>query len=371
MSTRALTVTEALDADGIQVEPGPHAPTALPSDETEVARILKRASADRWRLLPSGLGGKLARCRPEVLSGQFDCVLSTRRLDKVVAYVPGDGTLTAQAGCRMDELAQHVSEHGHYLTPSVPHPDQATLGGTLGAGISGPERIRFGPARHHVLGMRVALADGTLATSGGRLVKNVTGFDLQRLYYGSRGTLCVILEASLRLFPMPEAEQTWQLESHSVDDLLDACTKLAALPLRPLAVILTRDALGEVWSLDIHIAGRPRQLAAERELGLGSLGQAQLTVIEGPQARLCRERNQREAYAIDRPPSLRITCLPSRLGHALATLDRELDLPFQLRAEPHVASIDVCLEPQTATGSAADLVEPVGRLARALREHGA
>lgn len=369
MTLLPAKVTEALEGEGIQVEESLHAPTALPRDEAQVVRILERASADGWRILPAGLGSKLAWARPEFTAGEFDCVLSTRRLDQVVAYVPGDGTLTAQAGCRMGDLARHVSEHGHYLTPCVPHPDEATLGGTLGAGVSGPERIRFGPVRHHVLGMRVALADGTLASSGGRLVKNVTGFDLQRLYCGSRGTLCVQLEASLRLFSMPEAEQVWRLEYPTMEGALEACASLAALPIRPYAVLVTCGSARDTWCLEVHIGGHGRQLGEERELGLNSLGGADLAVFEGPEARAQRERAQANIHPHDRAASLRITCLPSGLARALGTVERKLDLAFTISAQPQVALIDISFDADAFSGT--NLIDRVGRLARALREDGA
>jgi len=130
-----------------------------------------------------------------------DWILSTRRLVGIVAYEPGDGTLTARAGTTFAALDEATERGGHVVTPDVAYPARATLGGAVGEGRSGFDRLRYGPTRHHVLGVRALLADGTFAKSGGQLVKNVTGYDLHRLYCGSRGSLCALVEVSLRLFP--------------------------------------------------------------------------------------------------------------------------------------------------------------------------
>ena len=155
-------------------------------------------------MVPCGLGSKLGWTRPPP---RADLLVSTRRLAGLLRHEPDDGTLSALAGTPMSELRAAALAGGHWLTPDVAAPRRATLGGVIAAGQSGLDRLRFGPARHHVLGARVMLADGTIARSGGQLVKNVTGFDLHRLYAGSHGSLCVILEVALRLFPAPRARR--------------------------------------------------------------------------------------------------------------------------------------------------------------------
>lgn len=340
-------------ADEVTVEDGP-VPTALPADVDELRLVLARATEGGLRLVPSGLGSKLSWCRPEVGSGNADLLLSTRRLDAVLDYVPGDGTLTAQAGTTMAALGETVRAGGHRLTPAVPRPAEATLGGTLGAGHSGPDRLHDGPVRHHVLGMGVVLADGTLAKSGGKLVKNVTGFDLHRLYTGSRGTLCVILEASLRLFPAPDAQRALSVGGDGVEPLLEAAAELRALPASPLALVL-ENTLQEGWRLHLFLAGRGPQVTAEAAAARGVLGSArglgEPEELEGGAAeeRFASVRDlERPAPPSSGPsswpwPQLRIVTRPSRIAAALSALVDGLDP--RLVVQPGVAQA-VAFAPQ-------------------------
>ncbi len=253
---------ETLAREGIEAEWRDNTPLVLPRDETEVQAVLRRAHGLNLRVLPMGLGSKLDWCRPGQAEAA-DLLLSTRHLNSVVDHVPGDGTLTAQAGCTLSQLEQRVLTGGHRLTPAVPNPEGATLGGVLGAGLSGPDRQKRGPLRHHVLGLRVALPDGTLARSGGRLVKNVTGFDLHRLYTGSRGTLCVLLEASLRLFPRADDHTHLVREESELELLLQRNADLRSLEVEPLAWTLENHA--GPWRLHVALEGRGRAHAQDVE----------------------------------------------------------------------------------------------------------
>ena len=234
-------LANALAAEGLELEQDARFafPLVAPASEEQLASVVARAGRDGLRVLPLGLGSKLSFTRPEALaaaradSDPIDLALSTQKLQEVQAYEPGDGTLTAAAGARWSDLAARVGRGGHRLTPDVPFPQRASLGGVLAAGLSGPDRLRDGPLRHHVLGMRVVRSDGSGSRTGGRLVKNVTGFDLHRLYCGSRGTLCVIVEASLRLFPAPHAERALSVRSADVRRLFQVCARGAALRRTP------------------------------------------------------------------------------------------------------------------------------------------
>ena len=369
MSVKADSVAERLERADVRFELRTlgerELPVALPGDEAGVARTLELAGAERWRAVPTGLSSKLGWCRPEVLAGEADLLISTRELDEIVAYVPGDGTLTAQAGCRMLALGEHVAREGHRLTPDVPRPGDATLGGTLAAGISGPDRLLHGPSRHHVLGMRVALVDGTLARSGGRLVKNVTGFDLHRLFTGSRGTLCVVLEASLRLFPRPAGERVWHARARTTAGALDAVNALAELPpLAPRWMALARESGGAGWELALCAGGSERQLDVAREQVEGVLGSSEATELDGDAARDASARWRDLSLPPHGAPALVATCLPSRLGDVLATLEER---GGRLVVQPRVASVELFLDGPSGANGAADLVE----LARELAAQGA
>jgi FAD/FMN-containing dehydrogenase len=135
-----------------------------------------------------------------------DVVLSTRLLNRVLEHEPGDLTAIVESGMRLSELQTHLARHGQRL--SLDPPGDPTLGACLAGDLSGPRRHRYGSMRDLVIGVTVVLADGTIASSGGRVVKNVAGYDLGKLFSGSRGRLGLIARIALRLHPLPAAEAT-------------------------------------------------------------------------------------------------------------------------------------------------------------------
>jgi glycolate oxidase FAD binding subunit len=175
-----------------------------PASADGVAALLRQASAEGWQVEPRGRGTKAGWGNP---AGPVDLALSTLSLDRLVEHAAGDLVVTAQAGLRLDELQAAVAREGQMLALDPPEAD-GTIGGTLAANASGPRRLRYGTARDLVIGTTVVLADGTIARSGGKVVKNVAGYDLAKLLCGSLGTLGVIVEATFRLHPLPAAART-------------------------------------------------------------------------------------------------------------------------------------------------------------------
>src|ERR687895_2064445 len=149
-----------------------------------------------------GAGTKLAWVR-----GEPDVELSTAGLDEIVEHNEGDLTAVLQAGVPLARAQQRFAEAGQMLALDPPD-GGATIGGVVATNDSGPLRTRYGGIRDLVVGMRVALADGTVAKSGGKVIKNVAGYDLAKLFTGSYGTLGAILEVSVRLHPLPPATAT-------------------------------------------------------------------------------------------------------------------------------------------------------------------
>ena len=137
--------------------------------------------------------------------------LTTGRLDRILEHEAGDLTCTVEAGIRLSALNETLGRSGQRL--SLDPPGDPTLGACLAAGLSGPLRHRFGTPRDLVLGVTVVLADGTIANAGGKVVKNVAGYDLGKLVCGSRGRLGLIARVSLRLHPVPEAARTLVVET--------------------------------------------------------------------------------------------------------------------------------------------------------------
>ena len=129
--------------------------------------------------------------------------VSLRKLCKITAYEPGDLVVTVQAGTRLVDLQAELAKRNQWLPLDPPYAE-ATIGGILGANSSGPRRYGYGTIRDHLLGIRVVGADGGLTRSGGRVVKNVTGFDLHKLHVGAYGSLGIVTEASFKLRPRPD-----------------------------------------------------------------------------------------------------------------------------------------------------------------------
>jgi glycolate oxidase FAD binding subunit len=172
-----------------------------PATREEVAAALAAAAREGLAVVPWGGGVGLAR---ESVPPRYDLALDLRALDRIVEYDPEDLTLTAECGVSIEALGAAVAARGQELPLEAARAARATLGGTLAANASGARRLRFGAPRDRILGARFVLGDGTLARTGGKVVKNVAGYGIHRLLCGSRGGLGVLLEASLKLQPAPE-----------------------------------------------------------------------------------------------------------------------------------------------------------------------
>ncbi len=196
-----------------------------PATREEVAGILRDAARDGLTVVPWGGGVSLARGRAP---RRYGLALDLTALDRVVEYSPEDMTVTAECGVTLGALREALAAHGQETALEGARAERATLGGLLAANASGPRRLRFGAPRDRILGAHFALADGTLARSGGRVVKNVAGYAIHRLLCGSRGGLGVLLEVSLKLAPAP-ARRVALLFGTGARALGDA-TRWAALP---------------------------------------------------------------------------------------------------------------------------------------------
>jgi FAD/FMN-containing dehydrogenase len=338
------------------IVPHDEIPLARPADEAELVELLHFASRTSKKLLPVGFGSKIAWSGP---LEPIDFALSTRAITGVVAYEPEDGTLTARAGSTIAELADIARRGGNHLTPDVAHTSHATLGGTLAAGHSGIDRTRYGPARHHVLGMRVVLADGTIARSGGRLVKNVTGFDMHRLYCGSHGTLGVIVECSLRLFAGPEATAFASASFATAADAVRAARSIEDEGARPYALVLEH-ALSKPLDWRLHVALAGRREPVEWELDLVRHEFADPVIDRDERARAAIDALRDRVPPIDARMSLRVNALPSELQRALELVERNAhssELDLDLFVQPSIACVDIAIAsgafPSAAAAAAA------------------
>ena len=225
----------------------PGAPPAdfvlAPRDGEETARLLDVASEHGLTVLPwgggehQGIGGRV----------DPDIVLVTSNLGTVVDYQPDDLTVVVGGGLRVTDLEQTLSERS--LTAVLPeHPGSGTVGGAIATAASPWRRLRFGPLRDRMLQVTLATGDGRVVTAGGRVVKNVTGYDIPRLGAGSLGALGVIVEACLKLWPRSEAAATVRVDDPE---------RAMEVAHRPLAVI------GAAEGVEVFLAGTAREVEAQ------------------------------------------------------------------------------------------------------------
>ena len=245
MSTKALTTTgleealrEVLPESSLVLEDGSHLVdgvkpqfTATPSSSAELADVLACANEHDAAIIPWGAGSSMLLGNvPE----RYDIALSTTRLDRVLEYEPADLTVTVEAGLTLAKLQALLNEQGQFLP--IGGPPQATVGGLLAVGHGGPSQHAYGRPRDWLLGCRIALVDGTVVHTGGRVVKNVAGYDLSRMMVGSLGTLGVFVEVTLKVAPLPAREETL-LITHA--DMIEACDAIRAAAKRGLALRAT------------------------------------------------------------------------------------------------------------------------------------
>jgi glycolate oxidase subunit GlcD len=220
--------------------------TFAPSCVEEVSAALLRARRMRRRIVVGSFerGRQTESPGDEAQSGSIH--LSLERMNQLVEHEPADLVATAEAGMTIGDFNERVGRAGQWLALDAPGGDAETLGAVVARGLGGAQAFGYGPPRRHVIGMTVALADGSLIRVGGRVVKNVAGYDLAKLFTGSRGTLGIILDVTVRLRPRPQSERT--LVAYSSDrSALSACVReVIDWPLFPVAAELLSPALADL-----------------------------------------------------------------------------------------------------------------------------
>ena len=291
-----------------------------PTTAAEVAEIV--AAGRPLEVVSGGTKRSVGRVRGA------EAVLSLAALNQVVDYAPEELVLTAQPGVSIATLEALVAAHGQMLPFEPPHLErllgadgQATLGGVLAANLSGPRRIRAGAARDHVLGIAAVTGRGEIIKAGGRVVKNVTGYDLSKLIAGSWGTLAVLTEVTIKVLPAPRAEASLLLSGL---DARRACAAMALAMNAPLEVSavahLPHEADGAVTAF--RLEGFAASVAARSE-SLASLLRAYGTpeiLDPGLSRALWARVREIEMFQGDPRPLWRLSVPPAdgwRVGEAL------------------------------------------------------
>jgi glycolate oxidase FAD binding subunit len=244
----------------------------FPGSVDEVRAIVTLAVEADVPIIPWGGGTAAARGMPAARAG---LVLGLRRLDRILEHEPGDLTVTVEAGRTVGALQTALRERGQWLSLDPADADHATLGGVIATNASGPRRHLYGTARDLLIGVTVVTADGTLVRGGGKVVKNVAGYDLPKLFVGSCGTLGVIVDVTVKLRPRPDDERLVVVPFTRLKDAGAGVRALMASDLIPNAVeLLDGEALralglgGAPAGLVVGFDGLPEQVDWQvKELG--------------------------------------------------------------------------------------------------------
>jgi glycolate oxidase FAD binding subunit len=239
-----------------------------PGTVEEAAEAMRALARDRLAVTFVGGGTDLALGAPPA---RLDAVLHTRRLARIREHAPSDQIVAVEAGMTLAELQRRLAPHGQRLAVDPPLPERATLGGIVAANAFGPRRTRYGPVRDLVIGITVVRADGVVARGGGKVVKNVAGFDLPRLFCGSLGTLGLVAEVVFRLHPLPEASATAVFEGLGADDVAETLPVVRELAVEPTALTALASAGGR-FTLAVRFEGFAPGVRAQLERTLARAG---------------------------------------------------------------------------------------------------
>jgi len=207
----------------------------IPETVEQASQAVALANQQGLTLITRGGGSRLN------LGGipeRFDVLLETTKMTRLLEHEAPDLTCHVEAGITLAELQAKLATKGQRLALDPPDAQQATIGGILASNASGPKRLRYGTARDMVIGLRVVQASGEIARSGGSVVKNVAGYDLNKLYIGSLGTLGIIVEANFKLQPLPINERTLILTFSNAEDALGTVIAVLGSLLTPSAIEL-------------------------------------------------------------------------------------------------------------------------------------
>lgn len=296
--------------------------SVAPTTIEQLQSVLSEAHKAGICVVPIGGGTHLGAGN---IPTSYDVAISLAGMHRIIAHEPADLTVTVEPGVRLAELQSTLAEHGQFLPLDPPCDPSATIGGVLAANASGPLRHAFGTARDWLIGIRVVHADGSVSKSGGRVVKNVAGYDMHKLYVGSLGTLGIIAEATLKIAPRPQAESTLVIAcrsaAHAAEMIIGAHDAGLALHAAELLSPPASNAIfGEsVWAALLRVAG-----------GSGAVERS-LREIDGASAATGASVERRDAgddwgawSAAFRPGALalRVSVMPSHVAEAVQVLDR-------------------------------------------------
>lgn len=274
-----------------------------PATVKAAAAVIGHANETRLAVIP--IGGK-QRGGPGNVPERYDIALDVTALSGVVEYEPDDLTITCGAGMTLAELRKTTAAAGQMVGFDPEIADEATVGGALAADLWGPSRVSLGGPRDFTIGLRVITGDGLITRAGGRVVKNVAGYDLCKLYVGSLGTLAVVTEATFKVQPLPKATRQIAFTAGSAAAACGIASDSLMRGLSLRSAVVTRAE--ERWRLDIALAGS--EAAVERSA-------RELAALAGDGEQETGDSGERPN---ERPIGVRIAALPSKLPALLEEL---------------------------------------------------
>ena len=243
----SCVVTDAAACAALAVDGIAPKYVVYPTAAAQVAAVLRCAAEHDLAVIPTGKGTKLATGNPP---RRYDLALSLRELRRVRHYEPADLTISVEAGMQFGDFQSLVGCQGLWLPLDPRGGAGSSLGGIVASGAAGPLRQGFGGPRDMVLGLKMATTDGKIVKTGGRVVKNVAGYDLGKLLIGSYGTLGVIVEASLKLYPKPQERATFTLRAATLAVARSLRRAILGSPFDPMRLVLL-DSAGMAWATGI------------------------------------------------------------------------------------------------------------------------
>jgi glycolate oxidase FAD binding subunit len=230
-----------------------------PGTAEEVADIVKFAASEKLAVVATGARTKLGM---GFAPSRYDLAVDMTRLDRVIAYDPGDLTLSVEAGVPLHSLGHALAEHGQFLPLAVPYLSQTTIGGLMASGVDSPLRQFYGTARDFLLGMEFVTGEGVAAKSGGRVVKNVTGYDIHKLMIGSLGTLALITRVNFKTFPMPIRTCGFVARFATAERAFDMRNRMARSGLTPLTMEIVSPRVAELFESEAASRYEPAPMPA-------------------------------------------------------------------------------------------------------------
>ena len=282
-----------------------------PSSAEQLGEFVRSTAKENSALLAIGSGTTLELGNEPL---RYDVAIHTRALRRVVEYIPEDQVVIAEAGITLGELQAALRQNAQRLAIDAPNSDQMTIGGMLAANVYGPLALRYGTLKDLIVGIEIVRADGAIARAGGKVVKNVAGFDVSKLMVGSLGTLAIITKATFRLHPIPQARRT----------LAFSCPAAQIFPF----VLALREAQLEPSSITAHLNGADSRIEVTFE-GFSAGVDAQCercTSLVIPSVAEARGASEREVEG-QRKCRLKATFPPTEFARVAAEVDAALVYP--------------------------------------------